>query len=203
ASLALRFGALVLFVRSCDRSDLLGVLLAGLVAGVAMQTKYTAFLAPVTMALYAAVQGLFVPCLQWRPALTKLALGLAAVGEATGLFIAWEAWIAGRYGDSHFLLEYRSSQRALWTQLEWFAPLLPTLLGGVASAVVLLGLAALCRRPWVVIVVGVLIAGGFGLVAGAGSMEVTAQRGLIPAAWAVVPLSLEEVVFFGLGLLGI
>src|SRR5262249_44026136 len=53
-ALALGLSALALFWRACDRRSPALAALAGLVAGLAMQTKYTAFLAPAAMLLWAA-----------------------------------------------------------------------------------------------------------------------------------------------------
>ncbi|HJT78070.1 MAG TPA: glycosyltransferase family 39 protein, partial [Gemmataceae bacterium] len=59
-ALALSLASVVLFFRAADRDALALAALAGLVAGLAMETKYTGFLAPVVMLLYAALYG------KWR-----------------------------------------------------------------------------------------------------------------------------------------
>src|SRR5207249_2894070 len=51
-ALALSLAALALFFRAADRGSFSQATTAGVVAGVAMQTKYTAFLAPAVMVVY-------------------------------------------------------------------------------------------------------------------------------------------------------
>lgn len=76
-ALALSLAALALFMRACDGDSPALAVLAGLTAGMAMQTKYTALLAPPIMLIYALHRG-------------KLRLGLAAALAAGLLFAAWE-----------------------------------------------------------------------------------------------------------------
>src|SRR5262245_56998066 len=85
---ALSLAALALFLDAAERSSLPRAALAGLVAGVAMQTKYTGFLAPAAMFLYALTH-------------RRLRLWLLAVAAALAVFAAWEGFLAWRYGQSH------------------------------------------------------------------------------------------------------
>jgi hypothetical protein len=200
-AVALGLASVLLFFRACDRLHGASAVAAGLVAGVAMQTKYTAFLAPATMVLYALVRGLFVRCLSRRQAFHGVALALLAAGVAAASFAAWEVWVAQKYGVSQFLAELGHSDRDLRTRLEWFGPMLPTLLGGVAPGIGLLGLAALCRRRGVTGGAAILVAAAIGIVAATGSTEVAVHRALVPLpeAWEAFPLTVEMVAFFGLG----
>src|SRR5262245_21560389 len=59
-ALALGLAALAVFLGAVDRRSYAGAAWAGLLAGLAMQTKYPAFLVPGAMLLYAAVRG------RWR-----------------------------------------------------------------------------------------------------------------------------------------
>src|SRR5205807_4461 len=128
--------ALALFFGAVDRSSLPRAAVAGLVAGLAMQTKYTGFLAPAAMFLYALAH-------------RRLRLWLPAAAAALAVFAAWEGFIAWRYGQSHFLYHLRHGQDSLLERAT-MAPLLLSLPGTVAPAVLLLGVAAL--RPRTVLV---------------------------------------------------
>src|SRR5207247_945723 len=83
-ALALSLLAVVLFLRACERNSLAATLAAGVVAGLAVQTKYTAFVAPGVMILYGFLSG------KWRE-------GLLASSLAGLMFVAWELGIAWRY----------------------------------------------------------------------------------------------------------
>ncbi|MCI0455761.1 MAG: glycosyltransferase family 39 protein [Gemmataceae bacterium] len=146
-ALGLSLLAVALFLRACDRESLTGALLAGLVAGLAMQTKYTGFLALGVMLLYGLLFG------KWR-------LGLVAVVPAICVFGGWEYFIYTRYGASHFLYHLADGPVELSPE-HWLAlgkrlgnligkvrlllPLMP-ILGGVAPVLALLGLTALQVR---------------------------------------------------------
>jgi 4-amino-4-deoxy-L-arabinose transferase-like glycosyltransferase len=151
-ALALSLGALALFLRAADRDSAWAALAAGLVAGLAMQTKYTALLTPAVLLLYA---GLFR-----RPR-----LGLVAVAAAVAVFASWEVFVALRHGQSHFLVSLGRQGRSL---LDQFGPLFRALLnltGGLAPATGLLALAALGLRARAVLAAGVAVLFGYGLVA--------------------------------------
>src|SRR5207249_2787384 len=62
-------------------------ILAGLIAGIGMQTKYTGFITPGVLLLRA----LFT---------RRYGFGLLAAGVAAGVFVGWEALIAWKYGNS-------------------------------------------------------------------------------------------------------
>src|SRR5262249_10974883 len=81
-ALSLSLAAVSVFFRACDRMSIPQAVLAGVVAGLAMQTKYTAFLAPAVMALYAVACN---PRSHKRPRLwllPQLWLGVAAGAAA-------------------------------------------------------------------------------------------------------------------------
>src|SRR5262245_18723565 len=98
-ALALALGALAVFFRACDRDSFALAALAGLMAGLGMETKYTGFLAPAAMLLYAVL-------------FRRLRLWPAAAIEAVQLFVAWEFLIALLYGESHFLCASRPTLSA-------------------------------------------------------------------------------------------
>jgi hypothetical protein len=137
-ALALTLAAVHLFLVACDRDSFGWAAGAGLVAGVAMQTKYTAFLAPAVMALAA---GLY----------RRRRLAVPAVLAAVQVFAAWEFLTALLYGDSHFLYSVRARDAGSpGKMLEDKAILILPLfgyLGGLLPAVGLLALAALGAPP--------------------------------------------------------
>jgi hypothetical protein len=197
-ALALSLGALAVFLRACDRQSLGLAMLAGIVAGLAIETKYTGFLAPAAMLLYALL-------------FRRFSLWLAAtVSWTLVVFVSWEAFIALNYGgESHFFYHYQqNSGTSLETKFEWFAMPLLALVGGVAPAVGLLGLAALAalRRGWrtigpavVVFVAAWVVALGYVAVASSdwtyAVPRTLYQRILSPPYPESVSLSLEQIVF--------
>jgi hypothetical protein len=144
-ALGLSLTAIDLFRRAADRRSFGRAVWAGVVAGVAMQTKYTAFTAPGVMLIYA---GLTRRWAYWFPA------ALAA----THVFISWELLTALLYGRSHFLLALGPGGGPLLEKLGVW-PFLLGHLGGLAQPLLLLGLAALAvPRPWLAVAAGVLLA---------------------------------------------
>jgi hypothetical protein len=141
-ALALSLTAVVVFLRACDRDSAALAALAGLVAGVAAETKYTGFLAPAVMLLYALLHG-------------RLRLWPLAALLAVQVFVSWEFLTALLYGQSHFLGALRDSQQTLLQKAGLWAALLG-ILGTVAPPVLLLGLAALRAPRWLVGAGGVL-----------------------------------------------
>lgn len=89
-ALALGVGALALFARAADGGDLRLALLAGVVAGLALETKYSAASFTAAIAMYGVVFA------RWR----ATAVALVAVGA---VFLGWEGFVSARYGESHFL----------------------------------------------------------------------------------------------------
>lgn len=145
-ALALALGAILLFMRACGKSSWKLAVAAGLVAGLAMETKYTGFLAPVTMLLYALSGARGRSELRLGPC-RRLVLWLVAAGLAGVLFTACESLIAIRYGSSHFLAHLRDNEEALWQRLVNCAAPLLSLTGALGPAVLMLGLVAL-RWSW-------------------------------------------------------
>jgi hypothetical protein len=193
-AVALGLAALVLFMRAYDRSDWRLAVGAGLIAGLAMETKYTAFLVPVTMALYAAVRS--------RRPTFSLGLGAVAAAVAAGVFVACETGIASKYGRSHFLLHLRHNERDLISQVALFAAPLVLLLGSVAPLLGVTGLWALTRQTRWMTRGLVAVAIALAIVATTGStLVITGHRDWpIPQDWAALPIYAEEVVYFVMGL---
>src|SRR5262245_33512321 len=186
-ALSLALLALVLFVTTCDRGGLGGAAAAGLVAAVAMQTKYTAATSLPAMLLWGALFG------RWRQALLACGVGL-------GVFAGWEGLMALRYGQSHFVqgallsLPARSgiSPRSVLAWAEGFF----MLIGALGPALCLLGLGALglSRRT----VAGAALAGGLAFAALPFLPAVEVPRGeLWPRPVGGPP---EQMLFLSLGL---
>ena len=89
-ALALGLSALALFLLACDRGSVYLAVAAGLVAALAVQTKYTMLLLPVVILWYGV---------------TARRAALAALTVAVGVlaFAGWEGFLEWRYGESHFL----------------------------------------------------------------------------------------------------
>jgi 4-amino-4-deoxy-L-arabinose transferase-like glycosyltransferase len=149
---ALGLTALALFLRAHDCHSYGWAALAGLVAGLAMQTKYTAFVMPGLMLLYAILFG-------------RVRLGLLAALVAAAVFWSFEGFIALRAGHSHLLYQSQvyGSVNLLRKYLYLSWPLL-TLMGGVAPALALLGLVTLGARRRVIIAAGACVALGYVLI---------------------------------------
>lgn len=150
-ALALTLTAVELLLRALDKNSASLVLLAGLTAGLAAQTKYTGLLAvPLVIGI----------SLMYR----RVAPGLATALAAALLFLGWELEIHHRYGESHFWFGVETSDTSSHQKLGLFAAALP-LLGGIGSGVTFVGLVALgCRRWWLIALI-VSLAGGFLILA--------------------------------------
>jgi hypothetical protein len=100
---ALGLAALAVFGRACDRRSWLLAIGAGLLAALAMQTKYTALVAPAMLGWYGLTH-------------RRFALTAVAVAAAVGGFLAWEGWVFLNAGESHFFLHARqqSASEAGW-----------------------------------------------------------------------------------------
>ncbi len=141
--------ALHVFTRACDRRSCWGALLAGAVAGIAINTKWTGLVVPGVLGIYALTH-------------RRLGLGIIAGLVATGVFAGWEGLVYLKYGQSHFLLHSRARQIAWLDPIKAFI----AIIGGVCPAAFLLGLAGLKLGRFVplyaCIVIAVLVAIGFG-----------------------------------------
>jgi len=117
-ALALGMAALRLFIGGCDRRRILPILASGLVAGLAMQTKYSLLVLPVVFVWYAMLHR------RWVAA-------IIGVSVAAGAFWAWEYWLIQKYGHSHFWVNAKGDRDealnladALDTRLSLVQPLL-------------------------------------------------------------------------------
>lgn len=190
-ALALSTSALHWFLKAVDDRRPGLAVLAGLLMGLGMQTKYTVFVLPAVLLVYATLR-----C-RWL-------LWLAATVTALQVFVGWECLISLVSGRSHFLLNMPSETD--WLQKIGQMTYLGTHLGGVGMVGVLFGLAALgVRRGWLILG-GILVLGTLGslvLVEGWVRTEMQLSPSLfgstvMQAQW----FSLGEVLFFGWAVVG-
>jgi hypothetical protein len=212
-SLALGLCAMVLFMRACDHASLQTELVvsrspasakrqarvwvtggayglaafSGLIAGLAMETKYTAFLIPAAMLLYAVFLG-------------KLRLWPVAALVAAQVFVSWEWLMAVLYGESHFGYHFRPRADSDWlAKLSYLFPML-SILGSLAPALVLLAFRGLRIHAAVLIPLALTCLLGYVLVASIKDEETTRvplPSALIthePDAATALPF---QVVWFG------
>ncbi|MFQ5416491.1 MAG: hypothetical protein ACE5FL_05500 [Myxococcota bacterium] len=143
-ALALSLLGVAAFITACERGRIDLALLAGVIAGLAMQTKYSGVLGLAAVALYALI-------------FRRPAFGVAAAAAAIAVFAGWETFLAARYGESHFLYavgkigDYSSGGSAL----QWGIGL-ASLVGATLPAVGVLTCAAL--RPGRASAVGAALA---------------------------------------------
>jgi MFS family permease len=175
---ALGLAALAVFCRACGRRSLVQAVLAGVLAGLAMQVKYTAFLVPALFALYAVL-------------FSRLRLGVAAVTAACGFFALVEGFIVLQHGQSHFLVNLPQDRgwSALLDEKTSVALALVPMLGGLAGALVLLGLAGLNSPRWLLVAVGGFLLLGYAAVA---SFEIVPTARLFSLG---IYRPLEQLVF--------
>src|SRR2546426_3375780 len=142
-----------LFLRSCDRESFALASLAGVTNGLAMETKYTAFITVAVMLVYALI-------------FSRLKLGLLAATLAVLVFAAIEGLTVWHYGHSHFLYQsgFYSSVNPLKKYVYLARPLV-TLAGALAPALALLGWVALKVRRRFIIAAAVIMILGYLLLA--------------------------------------
>lgn len=128
--LGLGLAAVALTIRACDSGRFAWILVAAILAGLSLETKYTAF---------AAVGAMILWC--WQSRRPRFLMVVVIVSSA--IFIGCETCIALQEGASHFLInaDQRSgafAQRAIHLVFPLIA-----IAGGLLAPVVLLGLAVL------------------------------------------------------------
>jgi hypothetical protein len=177
-ALALSLAAVALLLRAEKSDSMLGAALAGLVAGLAMQTKYTAFVIPGSFLLRGLLTG------RWR-------LSIMACALAITLFGGWEIVTAHLYGESHFALNLGHRSHSLRRPAHLLLPLL-SILGSVAPALGLLTLVALKWSRQAVCTAAASVACGF-LLLGFGPAHLAAL--FVGAQNGQPQLPLENVLF--------
>ncbi len=156
-ALALSLFAFTLFLKACEgppwRSARCYSLAAaaGLVVGLASQTKYTGLLMPAVLFVYALLH-------------RRLRLWAVTSCIAAAVFVGWETFMDLRYGRSHFLLHLEANHTDLRGKLELGPPLF-SLIGSMGPGLLLLGLAAFKRAGGTMAATAALLAAGFFVVA--------------------------------------
>src|SRR5260370_16432039 len=158
-ALALMLAAIHLFLRACDEDDFKRAVVAGLLAGLSIETKSTGLVAPVVMVLGGVLFR------RWR-----LIPGVILTGGQ--VFVCWELLMAMQYDRSHFFLHASGQTLAaddlslvdkvskLLADKQVFAPVLFTLVGSVSPALIVLASAALgLGRRWLVLVGSLALSG--------------------------------------------
>ncbi len=148
-AMALGLSALSLFLDAADRRSWRLALAAGLVAGLAMQTKWTQLTIPAAIVLYGGLS-------------QRLRLALLACVAAGLVFVGWEAAMTLRYG--HGMLLFQLGFPFFWTpRSQMIVPLLQ-LIGALLAVPALLGVAALGAPRWVLGALGAGVAVGWALL---------------------------------------
>ena len=152
-ALALGLSAVACFIRGCDTERVGWVAGAGVLAGLAAQTKYSMLPVPAVLLWYAVLhrQPLF---------------GVGAGAFAVAVFAGWESFVEARAGESHFLHHLREQQasRKDWLDEKWnlFQPMVAYLGGTAVGFGLLAGRAIRLPRAFVAAVAG---AGALGVAA--------------------------------------
>jgi len=150
-TLTLTLASLVLFMGACDGRSRAWVISSGLVAGLAMQTKYTGAIAPAVVLVYAFVY-------------RRMDLGLIAATLAATLFSAWECLLFLLYGHSQFIWSLKYSFPEAWDEFVLAKGLFMTV-GGTSVCSALIAMVGLkLPRGFIILSMAAVIV-GYGLIA--------------------------------------
>ncbi|MDQ2920905.1 MAG: hypothetical protein M3R52_04725 [Acidobacteriota bacterium] len=148
-ALALSLFAIVIFLRASERDSHLLAALAGLVAGIAAQTKYNGLVAPAVILLHSLI-------------FRKLRLGVLAAMIAGLFFVSWEGFIFLGAGRSHFLTQSQTYGSVnLLAKYAYLAGPLVTIMGAVAPFFMLIALIALGVRKKTLSLAAALVVLGY------------------------------------------
>lgn len=165
-ALALGLTSLAAFARALDLRSYRAAALAGLMAGLAAQTKYTAATVPTALLAYGALFG-------------GMQLGLVAVLTATAVFGGWELFVYLQEGWSHFLYVFGLRDTLRYPFRPDLLRPLAAHLGAVAPALTLLGWLALGASPALVAAGALALAGAYVLGAGVGRPDAFEAAGAV------------------------
>jgi hypothetical protein len=185
-SQALALSGLALFLGACDRGSAGRAGAAGLLLGVALQTKYTAWTSLAALLLWGLLAG-------------RARLALVAGAAAAGIFGGWEALMALRYGGSHlahgFSIVWEARSGVSIAEAAVWALGFLTLLGAMAPAVGVLGVAAQRSPALLTVAAALAVAACFGAIP-----WLPAQPSPMPVMWPHVKgAAAEQWIFAGLG----
>jgi hypothetical protein len=181
--LAIGLSALAVVILSIERNSYALVLFGGLLAGLAIQTKYTGFIECGAIVAWCA--------LNKRPA-----RGLIVAAIALAVAVGWECWVAHTQGESHFLLQFRLHQDRTVSRAVHIALPLVSQTAALAPGIALLGLAALGWKRRAILTAGLTIVAGLAVLAlipsetplltGAAGRAILTPSNLVYAALAVI-----------------
>jgi hypothetical protein len=146
-ALALSLFALVTFIIANVRGSMTLALVSGLIAGLGMQTKYTAVTGVGAMLLYSLLLG------QTRYSIVAIAGGLLS-------FASWESFLLVKYGESHFLHHLGETGLMLADKLALILPL-ANIMGTLAPGLGVIVLAALHAPRYMRFAMGAGILAGY------------------------------------------
>jgi hypothetical protein len=150
---ALILCSIAVFLRASEQNSLPFAALAGLIGGIAAQTKYNGLIAPGVIMLYAII-------------FKKVRLGLVAALISAGVFLLWEGFIIWRAGQSAFLAQSKTYGSVhLMAKYAFLAWPLVTIMGAVAPALVMLALIALRASRRIILAYATLAILGYLLLA--------------------------------------
>jgi len=182
-ALSLSLASLSLFISACRGGRWGWAASAGLLAGLAMQTKQTSITVVAALLAYGLL-------------FARLRMALLAAAVAAAVFVGWELLMVLQYGESHFL--YARAVRAGSVSLSGIALLglgFLSLLGGLSAVVMPLGLFGLSAPRW--LIAGTILLGSlaFGVIPFLPA-EPLPQLRMSPRLGDAPP---EQIVFTALG----
>jgi hypothetical protein len=127
--LAIGMTALAVAMRALDRDSWILTLLAGVLAGLAIQTKYTGLVSMAAIVVWCVIHG-------------RIVRGLVVAALALTLAVGWECFVASVQGDSHFMIHLRIRQGHFFTRCARLVLPLLSHVAGLGMATALLGMAA-------------------------------------------------------------
>jgi 4-amino-4-deoxy-L-arabinose transferase-like glycosyltransferase len=168
-ALALATSSTAVFLHGADRRSWKIALLAGLIAGLAMQTKYTALVVPPVLLAWGWSQG-------------RLRVACLAVAASMAVFAGWELAMHWQQGASHFLyaLQHRPGSGAGRVR-HLISPTL-TMTAALAPGALLTGLYAWRRSWWPLSAAAAALIGGLLAIAATAELE-TPLYGTLAVTW--------------------
>jgi hypothetical protein len=160
-ALALSAAAVALFLRAADRRSWRLAAAAGLISGLAMQTKYTAVVTPAVMLAYGLTH-------------RRLRLALLPAAVSAAMFVVWEVLVYWQQGSSHFVHALENRPGSMLSRMQHLLSPLFTMTASLAPGTLLVALYG-WTRSWKWLAAGVLA-----LIAGVAAM------GIIPPSVLVL-----------------
>jgi hypothetical protein len=181
-ALTLGSGALAIFLHADDRRSVPIAILAGVMAGLAMQTKYTTLTLPVVF-------------LAWGMTHRSLGNAFVAIGASALVFVGWEAFVAQQQGASHFLTAVNRRNDHAIHHLRALAQSTVALVPALSPGLLLAAIAGIFRSGYALAVTSLALACGFLAI------------GVMPQAmtelpWSIdhkqTPLKIDNLIYFAL-----